>query len=144
MPNEKRDLVRLSDQEREQIATMMNRGRHLATHVKRAWILKLLDQRNTVAEVMRTVGCSRTTATTVIESWKQGGLQQVFTDKKRPGRPPKLDAKAQAVVVELVASQPPEGRARWTHELVQLELSGLQIAQTVSAKTIGRVLKKTK
>lgn len=136
--------VELSDEERKRIEQMLSTGRHLATHVKRAQILRFLDMGRTGVEVAELVGCARTTIAKVRADWKQGGLEQVFTDKPRPGREPKLNAKAQALVVELVATQPPEGCARWTHELLKLKLDELELGQTVSARTIGRVLKKTK
>lgn len=53
--------IELIEHERDQIEQMLSRGRHLATHVKRARILRFLDRGYTPKEVVELVECSRTT-----------------------------------------------------------------------------------
>jgi transposase len=71
------------------------------------------------------------------------GLDAALTERPRPGAVPVLDGKAQALLVELACSQPPEGHARWTLRQLGQKLVALEVVESVSHETIRRVLKKT-
>ena len=63
--------------------------------------------------------------------------------RPRPGGRPKLDDKQEAVLMALACSQPPEGYARWTMQLLADRLVALQVVDALSDETVRRTLKKT-
>lgn len=67
------------------------------------------------------------------------------TLERRP-RPPvsgKLDGKAEAHLVVLCCSDPPEGRDAWTLQLLCDELVRLKLVESVCRETVRKSLKKT-
>ncbi len=71
------------------------------------------------------------------------GLEFALNEQPRPGREPKLDDKAKAVLLTLAQSTPPEGRKRWTLQLLADQMVGLRVVDTLSDETVRRVLKKS-
>ena len=55
----------------------------------------------------------------------------------------KLDGKAQAHLIALACSQPPEGRASWTLQLMADHMVQRNIVESISRETVRRSLKKT-
>ena len=64
--------------------------------------------------------------------------------RPRPSVPGKLDGVAEAHLVTLCCSPPPEGRDRWTLQLLCDELGRLQIVESVCRETVRQCLKKTR
>jgi transposase len=73
------------------------------------------------------------------------GLDTALGRKKqdRPSRQRTLDGKAEARLIALACSDPPQGRVRWTLRLLADKLVELEIVDTVSTETVRRTLKKT-
>ena len=55
----------------------------------------------------------------------------------------KLDGKAQAHLIALACSQPPEGRASWTLQLMADHMVQRNIVESISRETVRRSLKRT-
>ena len=72
-----------------------------------------------------------------------GGLETALNDKPRPGRMPKLTGDAEARLVLLACSQPPEGRTRWTLKLLAEQLVELGLVDSISEVAVYKRLKKT-
>ncbi len=64
---------------------------------------------------------------------------------KKPGRPRRrvLDGRAEAHLVALSCSDPPEGRERWSMRLLEDRMVELGYVESVSYETVRRTLKKT-
>lgn len=62
----------------------------------------------------------------------------------RATRPPRLDGAAEARLVQLACSAPPEGAAKWTMQLLADQLVMLNIVEEISDETVRRTLKKTR
>jgi hypothetical protein len=64
---------------------------------------------------------------------------------KRPVQPPrmrKLDGEAEAKLIAVACSVPPEGRAHWTLRLLADRLVELEVVDTISYETVRQTLKK--
>jgi hypothetical protein len=72
------------------------------------------------------------------------GRERALSDKPRPGGRPKLDGKGEAHLVALACSAPPEGRARWTMQLLADRLVELALVGAIGDETVRRTLKKTR
>ena len=95
--------------------------------------------------IAETLGCSIRTVSNTRKRFVLEGLEATLESKKqkRPSKLRKLDGKAEARVIALACSEPPEGRARWTYRLLADKIVELEIVDEISHKTVWEVLKKT-
>jgi transposase len=140
----KRYIINLSDEERVALQALV-RGRHGLQKRRRAQILLKVDEGLSDAEIAEELEVGLRTVERLRERCCTLGLEAAIEAKKpaRPPRMPKLDGVAQAQLVQLACSEPPEGRARWTLSLLGSRLVELKVVDTVSRTTIHRELKKT-
>jgi hypothetical protein len=72
------------------------------------------------------------------------GLQDALSRTPTVGnRPRKLDGEAEARLVAVACSPAPEGRDRWTLELLADKLVELKVVDTIGKECVRRTLKKT-
>jgi hypothetical protein len=83
------------------------------------------------------------TVSKVRKAYVEQGLEAAI-HRKQPDREyvQRLDGKAEAHLVALACSEPPEGQERWTLRLLQERLVALQIVESVSHETVRQTLKK--
>jgi hypothetical protein len=67
-------------------------------------------------------------------------LEAALSEEPRPGAGRKLSGKEEALLVATACSKPPQGRARWTLELLAGALVRLTEHDTVSRETVRRRL----
>ena len=65
-----------------------------------------------------------------------------MNERHRPGGKLKLDSTQEAFLVTLAHSEPPEGRERWTMQLLADRLVQLGMVDSISDETVRRTLKK--
>ncbi|MCI0600397.1 MAG: helix-turn-helix domain-containing protein [Beijerinckiaceae bacterium] len=146
----KKYVVRLSDAEREQLETLIRKGKSPAQRLMKARILLKAD----VSEAgegwsdSRIIEALETSASMVYRVRKQlveEGLDAVLSRKPRaaPSVPRIFDGETEAKLIALACSEPPAGRARWTLRLLESKVVELNIVARASDSTIGRTLKKT-
>jgi hypothetical protein len=73
-------------------------------------------------------------------------LEQVPLERKKrtpPNTPPLFDGHAEAHLIKLACSTPPEGRCKWTLHLLADKCVELNIVEHTSHETVRKVLKKT-
>src|SRR5262249_52279400 len=69
-----------------------------------------------------------------------GSLEAALSEKPRPGASRKLTGKEEALLVATACSKPPQGRARWTLELLAGQLVRLTEHASLSRETVRRRL----
>lgn len=145
----KKYVVRLNREEREELETLVSKGKVAARKRKHAEVLlkadqhhggpKWIDQR--IAEAfdvsVRTVECIR-------QRYVEEGLEPALVARKpkQPRRKPVFDGEKEARLIALSCSTPPEGRARWTLRLLADQVVELKIVGQVSHETVRQTLKK--
>lgn len=146
----KRYVVRLSEEERERLTSLINRGRGPARQLLAARILLKADVADGAGwSDRRIIGALETSASTVYRVRKQlveEGLEAAIGRKPRAKPPvePIFDGEKEAKLIALACSEPPEGYARWSLRLLESKVVELGIVERASDSTIGRVLKKTR
>ena len=72
------------------------------------------------------------------------GFEAVLTRQYNPAcsRPKIFDGDAEAKLIAIACSKPPDGRAHWTLRLLEEKVVELGIVERASDNTIGRILKK--
>ena len=128
----------------------MSAGKRSARTLTRARILLKADQAAggpawEDAKIAEALGCGVRTIERVRQRFVEQGLEAALSHKpqERPSRERRLDGAAEARLIALACSQPPEGRARWTLKLLADKLVELEVVESVSDETVRRVLKKT-
>ena len=132
--------VQLGKKARKQIAEMLNKGRESARVLRRALILRQLDQGQTAAQVAGSVGVAPKTVRAIARRYEEEGLAQALYEKPRPGKQRVLDASQSQRIIAMVCSRPPEGRARWSVRLIVEEAVKRKLAQKVGRETIRILL----
>src|ERR1017187_754500 len=110
--------VQLGKKDRKQIAGMLNKGRGSARVLRRASILRQLDQGQTVVQVAWNVGVAPKTVRAIARRCEEEGWEQALYEKPRPGKRRVLDAGQSQRIIALGCSPPPEGRARWSVRVI--------------------------
>lgn len=144
--------VRLTAAERDVLFDMLNRGRHPARKLMRARILLKTDvgeaasqEPMTDKDVAEAVDCSTVTVQRVRQRFCEQGLPDAL-ERSAPDRVYKrrLDGTAEARLIALACSEPPEGRSRWTLRLLADKVVELGLVDSISHETVRKTLKKTK
>ena len=146
----KKYVVKLSADEREQLAGLIRSGKRPAQLLTKARILLKADvsgpgegwSDSRIAEALDTsvTNIERTRRQLVEE-----GFDAVLTRKYNPNsaRPRIFDGAAEAKLIALTCGPAPTGYARWTLSLLEEKVVELKIVAKASDNTIGRTLKKT-
>ena len=116
--------------------------------INRARILLLADERTkngrkTDREISKALGVGLRMVAATREKYFRFGLQRALTEKPRPGHPPKLSGKGEALLTTIACSDAPEGRTRWTLRLLADKLVELKEVDSIAHETVRRALKKT-
>lgn len=143
-------IVELSAAERAQLKDRISKGRRSARAILKARILLKADQGPqgpswTDARICEALETNRPMVERVRKKLVTEGLDAVFKRKprSRPARTPIFDGEAEARLIALACSEPPEGYARWSIRLLAERVVALEIVETAHFNTVGRVLKKT-
>ncbi len=139
----KRYIVDLTQVEKEQLVELTRKGRPGARKVKRANILLLADLGKKDEEIVTTLHTSRATVIRTRRKFVNGGAAFALSERSRAGRLPKIDDKVETVLTTLAQSKPPNGRKRWTLQLLADRLVALTHLDTLSYEAVRLVLKKT-
>ena len=132
--------VELSQTERDELKALPSGGRHAARKLKRAQILLAADAGASDEEIARSVGVGGSTVYRTKRRFVLGNLEAALSEEPRPGADRKLSGKEEALLVATACSSPPEGRARWTLELLADELVRLTEHDNFSRETVRRRL----
>lgn len=139
----KRYIVDLTPDERNALLALTCKGEIRARKMKRAQILLKADQGATDTEIVAALGVSRPCVERIRKRFVEGGLERGLNEDPRPGKTPKLNGKQQARLIAEACSTPPEGRKRWTLQLLADRAVALGLAEQLSYEAVRRVLKKT-
>lgn len=143
-------VVELTLEERECLLAKIKKGTLAARANLKARILLKSDRGPhgegwTDREIWVGLESSASTVARVRETFVMEGLEAVFARKRRahPSVQRVFDGEAEAKLIALACSEPPEGHARWTIRLLAEKVVELEIVEAVHFNTVGRTLKKT-
>lgn len=132
--------VELDNEERSALTAMLSGGKQAARKLKRAQVLLAAGRGLDDAAIGATVGVSGSTVYRVKRAFVVEGFEAALEEEPRPGAKRKLLAKEEALLVATACSNPPQGRARWTLELLADKLVELTDHQDLSRETVRRRL----
>ena len=137
----KRHAVRLTDDQRADLEGRYC-GRPTRRERNRVQVLLRSDGGNTDEEIADALDVCVATVVSVRRRFAADGLGAALGERPRSGGPAKFDGKVEAAVVAVACSPVPEGRAEWTVGLIAGRLVELKVVESISGRTVGRVLKK--
>ena len=135
--------VKLSPSEIEFLRAFKSSGKRSQREYDRANILLLLDKGKKDAEIVDFLQVERTTVWRTRKRYLEEGLEKSLQEKERSGQPRKYGVKQEVEIIALACSDPPEGRARWSLELLTGKLSRQKGLKSINRETIRLILKKT-
>src|SRR6186713_1091972 len=132
--------IDLSQIERAELRALLSGGKHASRKLKRAQILLAADAGGSDEEIARSVGVGGSTVYRTKRRFVEGNLDRALSDEPRPGAERKLSSKEEALLVATACASPPEGRARWTRELLAGAMVKLTEHKSLSHETVRRRL----
>ena len=141
--------VTLTAEERAALTSLTTTGRAAARTLAHARVLLKADAGAegpgwTDARIRDALDVSLKTIARIRRTFVDGGLEAAVSRRPPPRpRPRKLDGRAEAHLLALQCSPPPDGRARWTLQLLTDRFVELDVSPAVSDETVRRVLKQT-
>jgi transposase len=132
--------VHLSKRDRQQIAGMLTKGLDSARVLRRAMVLRQLDQGQTAAQVACNAGVAPKTVRAIARRCEEEGLQQALHERPRPGKEPAMDAGQIQRIIAMVCGPPPPGQARWSVRLIAAEAKRRRLVSEVGRETVRILL----
>ena len=139
----KKYIVELTGEERNALEKLLRKGKISARRLKRAQILLAADAGQIDQHIAQTVQVHVATVERIRKRFVLGGVDHALNEKRRPEGKVKLDGKGEATLVALACSDPPQGHAVWTMQLLADRLVELGAVESISDETVRLRLKKT-
>jgi hypothetical protein len=142
--------VFLSPESRTELEAVVRKTSVGAAKIRRARILLLADESHPDGghadwEIAEEVGLCERQVVRIRQKFVKAGVQPTITRATRSdaGVQRAIDGRAEAQLITIACSTPPEGRDHWTLQMLCTELQRLEIVRSVCCETVRRVLKKT-
>jgi hypothetical protein len=148
---QKKYLVTLTPDERGHLDDLLRKGKSSALVLTRARIPLKADQADggptlEDAAIAEDVGVGLRTIGRVRERFVERGFEDCLRRKTqdKPSRVRTLDGIAEAKLIALACSDPPDDRDVWTMQLLADKLVELKVVDAISDETVRRAMKKTR
>ena len=145
----KKYVVQLAAEERSRLESLVRTGKRAVHVIRHANLLLALDAsqagaKMTDVEACRAFGVSVRSIEYLRRRLVEEGLDAAL-DRRKQARPSVeriFDGEKEAKLIAIACGPKPQGRSRWTMELLADRAVVLKIVDACSARTVGRVLKK--
>ena len=145
---EKKYIVRLMDEERRTLHSVIKKLNGSSQKVRRAHILLKADADGpnwTDQKIAEAFDCRTKTVENIRQRLVSEGFEVALNGKRRetPPRQKLFDGAQEAKVIALRLGEPPVGYANWSLRLLAQSVVELEIVDSVSHETVRQTLKKT-
>ena len=144
----KKYIVRLTNEERESLRSVIKKLKGSSQKVRRAQVLLKADADGpgwTDVRIAEAFDCR----TKSVENIRQRLVRDVFEialngkQRESPPRAKLLDGDQEAKLLAMRLGSPPKGFANWTLRLLAQRVVQLEIVDSISQETVRKTLKKT-
>ena len=139
----KRYRVALTDEERQRLTDVTRKGKASVRMVRRAQTLLLAADEERDEDIAKALRIGISTVERTRKRCVEEGVEASLHERSRPGARPKLGPKEQAYVVALACTKPPEGRHRWSMQMLADKLVELEMVPDITDEAIRLLLKRT-
>lgn len=145
---QKKYIVRLSEEERNELQQVIRKLKGSSQKVRRAQILLKADADGpnwTDQKIAEAFSCRVQTVEKIRQRLVERGFRETLHGAKREKPPTEklLDGEQEARVIALRLGPAPPGYANWTLRLLARQVVALEIVDSISHETVRRTLKKT-
>jgi hypothetical protein len=140
--------IKLTDEEREALTAIVNKGKGKARRMTRARILLLADENRADGGwkdgvIAQALGVHQRTVERVREKCVELGIEAALNHTRpQKQRGKLLDGAGEARLVQLACSEAPDGHEQWSMQMLADKLIELQVVETISRETVRITLKK--
>jgi transposase len=134
--------IQLTDQQRNELKKLVSTGTAQARVLTRARIVLMAAKGEGNQDIADALGVSWRTVIRIKSRFKEEGLEAI-KEHSRPGRPVRITGDIEAKLITLACSSPPQGRGRWTLQLLADKMVELGYIDTISDVGVMKRLKKT-
>lgn len=144
----KKYKVTLSLEERTLLLKLVSKGKASAKKLTHARVLLQADESEdgpawNDERICEAIHVSCRSVERIRKTFVDAGVDSAVNRKRHSRyRPRKLDGEQEAHLVALACSSPPEGRNRWTLELLSNKLVELHYVENIAKETVRQTLKK--
>jgi transposase len=138
------EKIKLTENEVEYLNNFVKKGRKSARELTRAHVLLLVNDGKTEIEIKDMLRISRATVSNIKKRYRKEGLQSALPEKPRSGQPKKYVEMHEAEIIAQACTESPDGRKRWTLELLTEEMRKKDGFKTINKESIRLILKKAK
>lgn len=135
--------VCLSNEEILFLTNFTKKGMKNAREIKRAYILLMLNKGFAHQFIIDMFNTSNATIWRIKGRYNKLGAKYAIVDEERSGQPVKYTEKDEAEIIATACSDAPEGRVRWTLDLLKEAVSEKVSVKNISREAIRLILKKT-
>jgi hypothetical protein len=144
---QKKYIVRLTDQERDELKSVIKKLKGTGQKVRRAQILLKADADGpnwTDAQIAEAFACRTRTVEKIRQRLVERGFEETLhrVERTQPPVEKLLNGEQEARLIALRLGSPPKGYANWSLRLLARKVVELKIVETVSYETVRRTLKK--
>ena len=145
---QKKYVVRLTDQERDELRSVVKKLKGTGQKVRRAQILLKADAEgpNWIDErIAEAFSCRTRTIERLRQRLVKRGFEETLhrVERAQPPVEKLLTGEQEARIIATRLGSPPKGYANWSLRLLARKVVELQIVEAVSYETVRRTLKKT-
>ena len=140
--------VTLTKSEREELGSIIHKGKHTSQRFRNAYVLLNCDEgefsdKSTNTEISKVLKVGMRTIDRIKKRFVEEGFDSVLERKPSTREyERKADGDFEARLIALSCSEPPEGFSRWSLRLLADKLVELEIVDSISHETVRSVLKK--
>ena len=140
--------VTMTDEERQELKELIQRGGK-GYRIRHAQILMKLDkcpenEEWTYDRIKDAYGATHSTIAGIAKRFVFEGLEAALGRKKHDHYHRKVTGEVEARICAIACSEPPEGRCRWTMQMIADELVRLEVVDYITDSTVCETMKKTK
>ena len=137
-----KQTVTLTEKERRKLVAIVTKGRNKASFIQRAHILLKSADGKTDAEISQWLYISESTVRRTRLRFGEAGIEAALSDEAPTEREPLLNENQEGHLIALACSTPPDGRERWTLELLTERLITDGVVDTISVESVRLLLQK--
>jgi hypothetical protein len=140
--------VTLTEEERKDLNALIQKGGK-GYRIKHAQILLKLDRTPENAEwtydrIQSAYRATHSTIAGVAKRFVFEGMESALGRKKQENYHRKVTGEVEAYICTIACSEPPEGRSRWTMQMIAEELIRLEVVDYITDSAVCNAMKKTK
>jgi hypothetical protein len=144
---QKKYVVRLTDQERSELQSVIKKLKGTGQKVRRAQILLKADADGpnwTDAQIAEAFSCRTRSVEKIRQRLVERGFEETLhrVERKQPPVAKLLSGDQEARIIAMRLGTPPKGYASWSLRLLARKVVELKIIDSVSYETVRRTLKK--